>query len=71
MCLDFKNQTTALILDFFLGNLGIDRFYLGETGMGVVKLLTCGIFGIGTLIDLFTTKSRTSKANKIKLELAI
>ena len=71
MSLDFKSPTTTLILDFFLGSLGIDRFDLGDTGMGVVKLLTCGIFGIGTLIDLFTAKKRTSKANKIKLELAI
>lgn len=47
-----KSKNTALILAIFLGNLGIDRFYLGYTGMGIVKLLTFGGFGIITIIDL-------------------
>ena len=47
-----KSQVTALILSFFLGSLGIDRFYLGYTGIGILKLLTFGVFGILALIDL-------------------
>lgn len=47
-----KNQTTAIILSVLLGGLGIDRFYLGYTGLGIVKLLTFGGFGIWSLIDL-------------------
>ena len=41
-----------LLLAWFLGVLGIDRFYLGHTGLGVAKLLTCGGLGIWALIDL-------------------
>lgn len=47
-----KNKTTALILSVLLGGLGIDRFYLGYTGLGVLKLLTGGCFGILYIIDI-------------------
>lgn len=47
-----KKKSTALILSIFLGELGIDRFYLGYTGMGILKLLTGGGFGIIWIIDL-------------------
>lgn len=47
-----KNKTTAIILSLLLGGLGIDRFYLGYIGLGILKLLTGGVFGIMWLIDL-------------------
>ncbi|GEE02441.1 hypothetical protein nbrc107696_28870 [Gordonia spumicola] len=47
-----KEWMTALLLSVFLGSLGIDRFYLGYTGLGVAKLLTFGGCGIWALIDL-------------------
>jgi len=47
-----KSQLVALLLCFFVGTLGIHRFYLGYTWQGIVQLLTFGVFGIWTLIDL-------------------
>lgn len=47
-----KSQLVAFILCFFLGALGIHRFYLGYVGIGILELLTGGFFGILWLIDL-------------------
>ena len=43
---EYKDPTTLLLVSIFLGTLGIDRFMLGEIGMGVLKLLTMGVCGI-------------------------
>lgn len=47
-----KKWSTALILSIFLGGFGIDRFYLGYTLKGILKLVTGGGLGIWWLIDL-------------------
>lgn len=47
-----KSRLVALLLCIFLGGLGIHRFYLGYTGMGLLYLFTGGIFGIGWFIDI-------------------
>lgn len=50
-----KSQATAFILSAFLGCYGIDRFYLGYTGLGIAKLCTFGGCGIWALIDCLLT----------------
>jgi TM2 domain-containing membrane protein YozV len=47
-----KSWAVALLLSIFLGPLGVDRFYLGHVGAGVLKLLTCGGFGMWWLVDI-------------------
>ncbi len=46
-----KSQIVAVLLCFFIGIIGIHRFYLGYTWQGVVQILTLGGLGIWTLID--------------------
>ena len=47
-----KSKLTAILLCFFLGSLGIHRFYLGYTIIGVIQLLTFGGFLIWVIVDL-------------------
>ena len=47
-----KSKTVALILSILVGELGVDRFYLGYVGLGILKLVTVGGFGIWWLIDV-------------------
>lgn len=47
-----KDWLTTLLISFFLGQLGIDRFLLGYTTLGVLKLITCGGCGLWWLIDV-------------------
>lgn len=47
-----KDWLTTVLISLFVGWLGIDRFYLGYTALGILKLITCGGLGIWALIDL-------------------
>lgn len=46
-----KSRLVATLLCFFLGGLGIHRFYVGKVGTGILYLFTAGLFGIGALVD--------------------
>jgi TM2 domain-containing membrane protein YozV len=46
-----KSRLVAALLAFFVGSLGVHRFYVGKIGTGILMLVTLGAFGIWTLID--------------------
>jgi hypothetical protein len=69
--LQFKDPTTALLLSIFAGTLGIDRFYIGDIGMGVGKLLTCGGLGIWKIVDFFLIQGATKQNNLEKFNQAM
>ena len=70
-CTELKDPTTLLLISLFLGSLGIDRFMLKETGMGVLKLLTGGLCGILTIIDWFSIQKKTKELNFNNLMMLI
>lgn len=61
--IQFKDPSTILIVSLLAGTLGIDRFMIGDTGIGIGKLLTCGGFGIWAIIDLFLIMGATREKN--------
>lgn len=63
----FKDPTITLMLSIFCGGYGIDRFYIGDTGIGIGKLLTLGGCGIWAIIDWFLITNATRKKNLEKL----
>ena len=46
-----KSKVAAALLCFFLGGLGVHRFYVGKVGTGILWLFTFGLCGIGALVD--------------------
>ncbi len=46
-----KKRLVAFLLCFFLGGLGVHRFYVGKVGSGIAQIVTFGGFGIWWLID--------------------
>jgi TM2 domain-containing membrane protein YozV len=66
--IQFKDPTTTLIVSILAGGLGIDRFMIGDTGLGVGKLLTCGGLGIWSIIDWFMIQNATREKNMQKIQ---
>ncbi|MBN9140870.1 MAG: TM2 domain-containing protein [Micrococcales bacterium] len=60
-----KSVGTAYLFMLFslVGVCGIQHFYLGKIGRGILWLLTVGLFGIGTIVDIFTLPSQTKTIN--------
>lgn len=69
--IDLKEPTTILIVSILAGSLGIDRFLIGDTGLGVGKLLTCGGLGIWALVDWFLIMDATRQKNMEKLQMVL
>lgn len=67
----YQDPDTMILISLFVGGLGVDRFMLGDTGLGIAKLLTCGGFGIWWLIDLFTIQDLTKEKNFAAFEEAV
>lgn len=59
-----KSYVTALLLSFFFGVFGVDRFYLGHVGVGLGKLFTFGGLGIWALIDFILIATKNIKDNQ-------
>lgn len=68
---ELKDPTTLLIISILLGSLGIDRFMLGDIGVGILKLLTGGCCGILTIVDWFTISKKAKQKNLAALSMLI
>ena len=69
--IDFKDPTMILIISILVGKLGIDRFLIGDVGLGVAKLLTCGGLGIWWIVDWFLIMDITRQKNMEKLQMVL
>jgi TM2 domain-containing membrane protein YozV len=63
-----KDPTTILIVAILAGGLAIDRFMLGQVGMGILKIITLGGFGIWQIVDMFTAQSRAREYNMQQIQ---
>jgi TM2 domain-containing membrane protein YozV len=57
------NWLLALLMSLFFGTIGVDRFIMGHVGLGILKLLTGGGFGIWWLIDVILIATRYKFSN--------
>ncbi|MBK6265033.1 TM2 domain-containing protein [Marivirga sp. S37H4] len=64
----FKDPTVSLIVSIVAGSLGIDRFLIGDVGLGIGKLITCGGLGIWAIVDWFLIMGATKEKNIMKLQ---
>jgi TM2 domain-containing membrane protein YozV len=57
------NWILALLMSLFFGTLGVDRFIMGHIGLGILKLITAGGFGIWWLVDIILIASKYTFKN--------
>lgn len=65
--LELRDPTMMLVISIVGGSLGIDRFLIGDIGIGVLKLLTVGLCGILTIVDWFLIQGKTRDGNLQKI----
>ncbi|AGA77309.1 TM2 domain-containing protein [Echinicola vietnamensis DSM 17526] len=66
--LQFYDPNSVQVISLVGGQLGIDRFMVGDTGLGILKLLTCGGFAIWSIIDWFMIPGVAREKNGMKLK---
>lgn len=66
-----KDPTIALVLSIIVGHLGIDRIYLEDYVLGILKLITCGGCFVWWIIDLFLIMNKTKEKNLETLLVSI
>jgi len=64
MTKEWRDSLVTMLLSIILGQLGIDRFYRGQIGLGILKLLTAGGAGIWWLIDAIIATVRFGEENR-------
>lgn len=65
---EFKDPLIIFIISLLAGTLGIDRFLVGDTGLGVGKLLTAGGCGVWAIVDWFLIMDTVKEKNYQKLQ---
>lgn len=68
---DLKDPTMMLVISLLLGAFGVDRFMIGDIGMGVLKLCTGGLCGIMWLIDIFTMSKKVKEKNLAAVSMVL
>ncbi len=58
-----KDPVVVTLMSVFLGTMGIDRFMIGDIGLGLLKLFTFGVCGIMWFVDLFLVGKRAKEKN--------
>ncbi|TDQ57437.1 TM2 domain-containing protein [Mesocricetibacter intestinalis] len=69
-----KNPIVTLMLSLFLGTLSIDRFYLGDIGLGILKIVSVLCFGVGLIwvfLDIYFCYKKTKEINFNKIMLVV
>ncbi len=69
--MQFNDPVIILIISLITGPLAIDRFIIGDVGLGVAKLLTCGGLGIWVLVDWIMIMGITRRKNTEKLMMSL
>ena len=65
--ISFKDPMVALILSLLFGIFGVDRLYIGNVGLGILKLITLGGSGVWVIIDWFLIMRAARKANSKRI----